>query len=447
MKKTLLALFISAFALSAHAQVTTLYGNGTSGYSVSQTPADTVNVEFNMPFGVAYDTKGNLWITDQANNLIVLINAGKYQLREGDVQGGFNDGASVGQFGGVCFFPAGIVVAPGKTSAADQIYFCDAGNNAIRKIDSFVNLGNAQSMHTVAGGGKKNGGLGISGNKDGSGTTALFNNPVGIGYVKDASGGYLVVADQGNNAIRKISLHKSDYGTTSTITTDINGPAGIFVDKNNNIYVASFSSGIVEISNTGAISTIAASSNFEGPTSLVVRGTDMFIADNCHIAYLDMTQSVGADNPSVLAGDPADTSCNYKDGSDQSALFNGIGSIALSPDSTFLVVADGQNNVIRKVILPKPHVHTSGFAKSNIVRDKFDVYPNPSRGQVYIKNRISGNADLNLFTSTGKQVMHSNVNINAGEPYNMNLENVPAGMYILQISTVSGVYNNKIIIR
>ncbi len=447
MKKTLLTFILFALSLTIHAQVTTLYGNGTAGYSNSNSSADSINTEFTTPYGVAFDTKGNLWITDQGNNFIVLINNGKYQLREGYQQGGFNDGASVGQLGGITFYPAGIVVAPGKTSADDQIYLCDAGNNAIRKIDSFVSIGNAQYLSTVAGGGKKNGGLGVSGFTNGSGATALFNNPIGIGYVKDASGGYLVVADQNNNALRKVSLHKSDYGTTSTITTSISAPSGIYVDHSNNIWVTSLGSGISKVSSTGTVTSIATSSNFEAPTSLVIRGTDMYIGDNCHIAYLDMTQPVSASNPTVLAGDPTDTICKFQDGSDESALFNGIGSMALSPDSSYLVVADGQTNRIRKVILPKAHVHTSGFALSTMNPDRFDIYPNPAQGHVYIKNRISGEADLTMLTATGRQVMHSNINITAGDPYDINLENFVPGVYIMQISTVTGVYNNKIIIR
>jgi len=447
MKNFILAFILLALSVSVHAQVTTLYGNGTAGYSNSNTTADSVNIAFTTPYGLAFDTKGNLWITDQGNNFIVMINNGLYELREGYQQGGFNDGASVGQLGGITFYPAGIVVAPGKTSASDQIYLCDAGNNAIRKIDSFKNVSNAQYMSTLAGGGKKNGGLGASGFTNGSGSTALFNNPIGIGYVSDASGGYLVVADQNNNAVRKVSLHKSDYGTTSTITTAISAPSGIYIDRSNNIWVASLGSGISKVSASGTVTTIANSSNFEAPTALAIRGTDMYIADNCHIAYLDLTQPVSTTNPSVLAGDPTDTICKFKDGSDESSLFNSIGYIVLSPDTSYLVVADGQNNRIRKVILPKPHTHTSALALSNKNPDKFNIYPNPAQGHVYIKNRISGEADLNLMTTTGRQVMRTHINITAGDPYDLNLENLVPGIYFMQISTANGVYNNKIVIR
>jgi len=450
MKKTLLAIILFTIALSAQAQVTTLYGNGQSGYSVSGTNADSVSCRFNLPYGCAFDTKGNLWITDQADNYVVMINSGTYELREGYNAGGFYDGASLGQFGGVTYNPEGIVVVPGKTSASDQIYLCDAGNNAIRKIDSFVSLGDAQPMTTVAGGGvKSSGSLGKSGYVNGTGANSLFSGPVGIGYVKDANGGYLVVADNGNNAVRKVSLHRSDYGTTSDITTTIQSPLGIFVDNANNIYVASSTAnqGIEKISNTGTVSTVVSGTFFEAPTSVVVKGTDMYIADNCHIAYFDMTQPASLTNPSVLAGDPLDTSCSFKDGTDAAALFNGINTLTLSPDSSYLIVADASNNRFRKVIIPVPHVHNSGI-EPGMSNNTFNIYPNPASGYVNINSKVSGNADIALVNMTGKQVLiNKSVQISAGQPYNFDLQNQPSGIYILQVTTNSGTYNNKIVVR
>ena len=91
MKNFILAFILLALSVSVHAQVTTLYGNGTAGYSNSNTTADSVNIAFTTPYGLAFDTKGNLWITDQGNNFIVMINNGLYELREGYQQGGFNN--------------------------------------------------------------------------------------------------------------------------------------------------------------------------------------------------------------------------------------------------------------------------------------------------------------------------------------------------------------------
>jgi len=448
MKKTILFIIVLfAFSLTSKAQVTALYGNGGNGYSSSDSKADSVTTEFFQPYGCAFDSKGNLWITDQFNNYIVMIDGGKYELREGYNGGGFNDGSSVGQFGGVVDAPSGIIVVPGKTSASDQIYLCDANNSAIRKIDSFVNLGNSQPMTTVAGGGTKvKGNLGKSGYGDGSGATALFKNPLGIGYLKDASGGYLVIADQGNNAIREVSLHKSDYGTTSTLSTGIDNPQGIFVDASNNIYVASVVSGIIMVSGgSGNVSTVVPSKYLDAPTSLVIKGTDMYIADVCHIAYFDMTKPASASNPSILAGDPADANCADEDGTYAQSLFSGIQSIVLSPDGTYLVVADAGNNRFRKVVLPTSNnaIQEHSYALSN----RFNIYPNPAMDHVFINHKISGNADISLITMTGKQVCHNNVNLTAGQPYEMNLENQPSGVYILQISTADGVFNSRVIVR
>jgi len=446
MKKFILPIILLACTLSVHAQVSALYGNGGNGSSSSDSKADTVNTEFFQPYGSAFDTKGNLWITDQFNNYIVMINAGKYLIREGYLGGGFNDGASASQNGGLVDAPSGIIVVPGKTSASDQIYLCDANNNAIRKIDSFVSLGYGQKMSTVAGGGAKvSGTLGKSGYANGSGATALFKNPLGIGWISDPKGGYLIVADQGNNAIRKVSLHKDSLGYTSTITSGLANPQGIFVDASNNIYVASVVGGILKVSGSGNMTTVVPSSYLDAPTSLVIKGTDMYIADVCHIAYFDMTKPASGSNPTVIAGDPADATCAFKDGTYAQSLFSGIQSMVLSPDGTYLIVADAGNNRFRKVILPATHGAIAEY--SNSISDKFKVYPNPAEDHVSISSEISGNADVNLVTMTGKQVCHNSLMLNKGQSIEMSLENQPAGVYILQINTASGIYNSKIIIR
>ena len=451
MKKLIFTLVQSSIALLTHAQVTALYGNGTSGYRTSGNAADSVNCAFTAPYGASYDSKGNLWITDQGNNFIVMIYANNktYQLREGYTLGGFTDGASVGQFGGVTYAPSGIVVVRGKTSANDQIYICDAGNNAIRKVDSFINPGYAQYMHTLSGGGTKVQGLpGQSGYVNGTAKKSLFKTPAGIGYIKDASGGYLVVADMGNNAIRKVSLHKADSGTTSDINTTIQGPQGIFIDYSNNIYVASplNNQGIMKVSSTtGSATTVVPGMYLGGPSSLVIRRTDMYIADGCRIMDFDMTKPASASNPSVYAGNVPDTLCDFRDGSNKSAWFNGIALMTISPDSSYLVVADQGNNRFRKVMLPT--LHTVGVENAVAPAGSFNVYPNPASGHISINSNISGNSVISLFTITGKQVMSKAVMMNANEPYELVLGNQPAGVYVLQISSAGGVSTQKIMLQ
>lgn len=135
--------------------------------------------------------------------------------------------------------PFGVAVA---TDGA--IYFSDAGDyNRIQKIAS------DGSVATIAGGVRE--GFG-----DGVGGQALFNSPSAIAIAPD---GNLIIADTGNNRIRRLT----PTGQVSTVAGDgtaaqFNGPIGVAVDASGNIYVAdSYNDRIRLITPDGQVSTIA----------------------------------------------------------------------------------------------------------------------------------------------------------------------------------------------
>jgi sugar lactone lactonase YvrE len=147
--------------------------------------------------------------------------------------------------------PFGVAIATDGT-----VYVADAGeSNRIRKItpDGIV--------MTLAGGSE--------GFADGAGTTASFNTPSGIAL--DFQGN-LLVADTGNNRIRKVTPE----GQVSTVAGDgtagyidgpvaqarFNGPVGIAVDSQGNIYVAdTYNDRIRLITKEGQVSTVAGGSS------------------------------------------------------------------------------------------------------------------------------------------------------------------------------------------
>ncbi len=104
-------------------QVSTVAGNGSPG----KINGNGSGASFNSPFGIAIDGAGNLYVADSGNNLIREISqAGQVSTFAGSgVKGSSDAGAAQATFN----TPAGIVV-----DVAGNVYVSDENNNIIRKI-------------------------------------------------------------------------------------------------------------------------------------------------------------------------------------------------------------------------------------------------------------------------------------------------------------------------
>lgn len=157
--------------------------------------ADGTNgaAEFNLPFGIARDDGGNLYVADFGNYLIRRIaplgpdwvTTTVAGVPPGDTgpKAGTNDGpGSQAMFNS----PNGIAV-----DASETLYVTDQFNSTIRKMTS---SGSSWVVSTV-------GGLGLApGTNDGVGATARFYHPSGIALDR---AGNLYVVDSGNHTIRR----------------------------------------------------------------------------------------------------------------------------------------------------------------------------------------------------------------------------------------------------
>jgi sugar lactone lactonase YvrE len=165
-----------------------------------------------------------------------------------------------------------------------SIYMTDAGeHNRIQKIAP------DGKITRIAGG--------PEGSGDGVFDKALFNSPSGLAILP---GGDLVVADTGNNCIRRVPVR----GETSTVAGDgkpgyadgparaaqFNGPIGVAVDTRGNIYVAdSYNDRIRMITPEGQVSTVAGKGSpgyadgdrstalFDTPSGIVVANDNSLI--------------------------------------------------------------------------------------------------------------------------------------------------------------------------
>ncbi len=451
MKKTLIFTGMLCSVLAAKAQtVTTFSGSEEPGWSAGGTSIE--NAKFDYPYAAIYDSKGNVWVSDENNNVIVMLNtsANQYRMRSGG-DGGYKDGngfqlgtGGMGNYGAMAY-PKGIVMG-----ANDTLYIVDNGNSAIRRLTPFVSTGSNQTLKTIAGGGTEFGSNGFSGFKDDKGLAARFSLPVGIAISPDKT--YLLVTDQGNDVIRKIMISGTDYGKVTTFAgkkgqggaTDgallqatFSGPEGIVMESNGDIYVTERYGGVRKISN-GMVSTILDGDELEEPSSLAIKGIDMYIADRCNIKHYNMVTRqlrifAGQDNAE-------ETACDWVDASGANARFNEIGSITLSADKNFLLVADRSNNRIRRVTIP---AETVGFGESLPAISNISIYPNPATQFVNIQGHLLKGTVVALYDMAGRRVANYHLNTAAAN-YKLDVSAYEAGLYILQLNINGNVVSKRI---
>ncbi|MBI4885299.1 MAG: hypothetical protein HY826_14725 [Actinobacteria bacterium] len=198
--------------------VSTLAGSGASGSA----DGPGISAQFNLPYGLAVDIAGNVYVADIGNNRIRKITpAGVVTTLAGSTAGFVDATGGAAQFNQ----PSGVAV-----DAAGNVYVADFVNNRIRKITP------GGVVSTLAGSGS-------AGVTDATGVAAQFNGPFGVAIDGD---GNIFVSDTNNNRIRKVTaagvvttVAGRNLGYTDTVGSDaqFNVPRGIAVDAAGTIYV------------------------------------------------------------------------------------------------------------------------------------------------------------------------------------------------------------------
>ncbi len=266
--------------------ITTVAGTGTQGYSGDGGPATAATL--NLPWGVAVDGAGDLFIADSFNNVIREVSpAGIITTVAGNGKIGYSGDGGLAR-NATFFDPRGVAV-----DAVGDLFIADTYNDVIRKVSP------SGLITTVAGTGTQ----GYSGD-GGPATAATLDGPWGVAV--DTTGN-LFIADLGNRVIRKVSPagvittvagtgtqgYSGDGGPATAAT--LNAPWGVAVDTAGNFFIADrYNDVIREVSPAGIITTDAGTgtqgysgdggpapaAKFHEPTGVAVDAAgDLFIAD------------------------------------------------------------------------------------------------------------------------------------------------------------------------
>ncbi|MGD0784340.1 MAG: Ig-like domain repeat protein [Sedimentisphaerales bacterium] len=233
--------------------ITTVAGNGTSGYGGDNGLA--TSAELNNPSPVAVDASGHLFIADEGNNRVrkIDLSTGVITTVAGNGTYGYSGDGGQASMASLAI-PVGVAV-----DTSNNMFIADYGNHRVRKVDLSTAI-----ITTIAG----NGTWGFSGD-GGQATLAKLSNPTGIAM--DAQGN-LFIADEGNNRIREVNLSTGVISTVAgngtqgysgdngpATAASLNGPSGVAVDASGNLLIADFGDNRIRKVNlsTGVISTVA----------------------------------------------------------------------------------------------------------------------------------------------------------------------------------------------
>ena len=350
-------------ALAEEGTVTTVAGTKARGYSGDGGPATEARLY--QPRMSISDAGGNLYIADTFNQVVRKIDSkGTISTAVGvyhPVAAGTSDDQCPPDFGG-----DGGPAAEARLScphsvavdAAGNLYIADSGNNRIRRV------GGDGKITTFAGTGKFS-----SGGDGGPATAAGLQSPKGIAF--DLAGN-LLIADSGNNQIRRIDAngiittvagngepgYSGDGGPAKAAKLD--APRTIAVGPSGHVYIAEPNvHRIRKVDTQGTISTFAGTSTAGfggdgGPAKSaqlnMPRGVGVDGADNVYIAdsLNHRIRKVGGDGLITTIAGTGEKGFSGEGGPATQARFFTPRAVDVDRSGD-LYVADTYNNRIRRI--------------------------------------------------------------------------------------------------
>lgn len=311
--------------ISVTGVISTAAGSGTEGYSGDGGAA--TSAELDTPSGVAVDASGNLYIADTLNNCIRKVSGGTIATIAGTGVAGFSGDAGPAAAAELDQ-PAAVAV-----DAAGHVYIADTNNNRIREIVG-------TTINTVAGNGQQT----YSGD-DVQATAAGLNSPSGVAV--DAAFN-IYIGDTENQRVRMVAYATGIITTIAgtgvqgftgdgpALSTALANPSGVYVNASGTVYVADSDNDRIRTISGGNVTTIAGDGveGFSGdgsastgatldtPRAVTSLGTVVFFSDTLN----NRVREVTGGNIDTAAGNAAPAAESLVIGSALSAVY-GTGSL------------------------------------------------------------------------------------------------------------------------
>lgn len=279
------------------ASSTTVAGNGS--YGICNNVGLATASPLRAPNGLIIDSQGNKYFADKGAHQVCKIDtSGNISVVAGTgTAGPDGDGGTASQ--AQLNSPSSVAL-----DAAGNLYIADTSNQRIRKVAASAGTINGNSLITTVAGTltRPAGPLGYNGDNQPAGS-AWLNNPSGVAIDSE---GNLYIADRTNHRIRKVAVCNGTISGACEITTvaglgngislgsfvdggpavgvnNLDGPLGVAVDREGNLYIAdSYNFRVRKVTkSTGLISTVAGDGNI---TTLHPYGVALDNAGNLFIA-------------------------------------------------------------------------------------------------------------------------------------------------------------------
>jgi len=451
LKKVLVFLFVLSCAacnvVTLQAQVIgTLAGDGIAGYTGDG--GVVMRSEFDLPVGLAIDKVGNVYIADQVNNRVRKITlTGVISTVAGSGEKGYagdNGPATAAQLS----LPAGVAI-----DNIGNLYIADGGNYRIRKVDANGIIVTIAGKST----GRYNG-------DNWPATDAAIGFATGVAL--DGPGN-IYITDVEHQRIRKISpdgiitryagsMHAGYSGDSGTaVKAELNIPWGITANKEGEVIIADEANNrIRKISASGVITTIAGTGapGYTGDGGMAIHATldsptqvifdtagNLFIADGAN----NCIRKVDANGIITTFAGTGKSGYTGDGGPATEAMLSDPAGMAWFGNTLYF--SDRKNNRVR-YIKPAETGSTEGTTTYNqSLPDKMFISATPSEGKfrIFIKTPLQDPVQFVVTNIAGKTIKEFSSATNTN--VSLVINDVP-GVYIITATSPHQKWTRKVVV-